>query len=158
MRKFNQIELVTTDPVYAENEVVLSYIESVTGGKGNLESLPQFGAMKKRVDRMAVVEAEAYHSLVSFMVSHLNTENLHWFYTASTIGLLEIVLRPEMPISADLMSAVINRGILSDIRAGTRFQNSYETLSPKCFHITLEKNLHVHQATLAKESKNFSSG
>jgi hypothetical protein len=96
---------------------VVGYVEAVVG-EGGLEGMDEYAVMKTRVKRTEVVERAAYDELMSFLIGHLATPNLHWFYTATSIGLLEIIINREIGVSAKLMKAVMETCLLSDIRAG----------------------------------------
>jgi hypothetical protein len=116
MRNYKLNKFTSSEPI--SDESVLEYVEYTLGDGVSVDSLPEFAIMKKRVARAVVSDLKSYDELITFLVSHLQTPNLHWFYTATTIGLLEIVIAREIPVPASLMTVVMEKCLLSDIRAG----------------------------------------
>jgi proteasome activator subunit 4 len=112
MRKFNQIEFARTG---FWGECVSGYVMDVIGADDEAD-LPEYGMMKARVDRAIGRDRKAYDDLIEFLVGHLGTPNLHWFYTASTISLIENVIKREVPVREGLVQTVM-QCLLSDIRA-----------------------------------------
>lgn len=117
MRKFTQIEFCRTSWAYTDHSELVSYLEFALENV-RVETLPEYGIMSQRVSKLSRSDHRAYDDLVDFLVSLLRNPNLHWFYTASTVGILEIVLKVEKPLPASLVTSVLEYGVLSDIRAG----------------------------------------
>lgn len=106
MRKFNQIEWEQGGS--AESSAVAARLSDIAPDQ----------AVCERMDRMHARNSAAYTQLISFLITHLATPNLHWFYTASTISLLDICLKECVVVPAPLVDVLVTHGVQSDLRAG----------------------------------------